>query len=304
MKTRYKILAIMIMVYPAWIVLTAPMYQQESPCDEGFEDTIVGHCVPRLSLPTLTIVSVYATHYPDQLQPHSIILPSDAKEKTYDEFMDLCGPYYGEQCAEMYRKNLIPDLLPPLKQIQDGTALFNVKCYDGKIPAYKHDNMHVACVTEETHSKLINRGWALLRFAMPDDNPSQVLCNRYDGKWHPKYFGCRDIADNQCSLMGGVSVDNLRICYDRICPGKLYSLCVTNMNLDIQYPDETKEQYDNRCRQSETIRGPVPGPIECDSDLIECVSECGNDDIWHMFDKNGIKIDYENAKIIVEQNEN
>ena len=193
--------------------------------------------------------------------------------------------------------------IPPLKQIQNGTALFNVKCDDSKILAYKYDNMHVACVSEETHSKLISRGWALLRFAMPDENPSHVLCNRYDGKWHPKYFGCRDVADTQCSLMGGVFVDNLRICYDGICPEKLYSLCVTNMNLDILYPYETKEQYDDRCRQSETIRGPGPGPIECDSVLIECVSECGNDDIWHMFDKNGIEIDYETAKIIAEQNE-
>ena len=194
--------------------------------------------------------------------------------------------------------------ISPLKQIQKGTALFDVRCSDDKIPAYKYDNMKVACVTEETHSKLVNRGWALLRFSIPDENPSQVLCNRYDGKWHTQYFGCRDITYSQCSLIGGVFVNNLRVCQDGTCPEKSYPICVTNMNLDIQYPDETKEQYDDRCRQRDTIRGPGPGPVECDSDLIECVYECGNDDIWHLFDKNGIKIDHDAAKKLVEQNEN
>ena len=121
----------------------------------------------------------------------------------------------------------------PLKQIQDGTALFNVKCAEDKIPAYKHDNMHVACVSEETHTKLITRGWALLRFALPDENPSQVLCNRYDGKWHPEYDGCRgNISDLQCSLMGGIFVNDLKICYNDICPeNRTYTLCVTNPDL-------------------------------------------------------------------------
>ena len=123
--------------------------------------------------------------------------------------------------------------LSPLKQIKNGIALFDVICPENKIMAYKNDNMNVACVTEETYSELISRGWALLRFAMPGENPSNVLCNRYDGKWHSKYEGCRgDITDLQCSLMGGKFVDDLKICYNEICPvNKTYTLCVTNPDL-------------------------------------------------------------------------
>lgn len=195
-------------------------------------------------------------------------------------------------------------LQSPLKQIKNGIALIDVTCSEGKVPSYKGDRMRVACVSEETQNELWTRGWATMRLIMPGDDISHALCNNYEGKWHPKYFGCRDITDFQCSLMGGEFVDNLSICYDGICPEKLYSLCVTNPNLDIQYPDETEEQYNNRCRTSDTVRGPGPGPVECQSDLIECVSECGNDDIWHLFDEHGIEIDQSTAKMIVEQNEN
>ena len=127
---------------------------------------------------------------------------------------------------------VVPDLdrWTPLKQIKSGVALIDVTCPENRIPAYKHNNMNVACVTEETHSELISRGWALLRFTLPGENPSHVLCNRYDGKWHPEYEGCRgDISDLQCSLMGGTFVDDLKICYDGICPAdKTYTLCITN----------------------------------------------------------------------------
>ena len=127
----------------------------------------------------------------------------------------------------------VKDMTNPLKQIKNGIALFDVVCPENKITAYKNDNMNVACVTEETYSELIDRGWALLRFTMPDENPSNVLCNRYDGKWHPEYDGCRgNISDLQCSLMGGKFVDDLKICYNEICPvDNAYTLCVTNPDL-------------------------------------------------------------------------
>jgi len=127
----------------------------------------------------------------------------------------------------------IQDVLPsPLQQIKNGVALFNVVCSDDKIPAYKYDNTNVVCVTEETHVKLVDRVWALLRFTMPGENPSQVLCNRYEGKWHPEYDGCRGITDLQCSLMDGTFVDGLKICYNEICPvDKTYIICVTNIDL-------------------------------------------------------------------------
>ncbi|PIY88110.1 MAG: hypothetical protein COY74_10015, partial [Nitrosopumilales archaeon CG_4_10_14_0_8_um_filter_34_8] len=132
---------------------------------------------------------------------------------------------------------------PPLKQIKSGVALVDVQCSDGKVPAIRYDKMRVACVSLDTESKLMMRGWATMRLAMPGDNISHALCNNYEGKWHQEYFGCRDITDFQCSLMGGELVDNLSICYNGICPDKLYSLCVTNPNLYIQYPNETEDDF-------------------------------------------------------------
>jgi len=195
--------------------------------------------------------------------------------------------------------------MSPLKQIKNGIALFDVVCSDNKIPAYKHDNMSVACVTEETHSKLINRGWALLRFAMPDENPSHVLCNRYDGKWHPEYEGCRgDISDLQCSLMGGKFVDGLKICYNGICPvDKTYTLCVTNPDLYLHYPQETVQELSQRCGPSSTLRGPTPTPTECESNLVQCIYVCGDLHQWVFRDSYGKIIDQSEARKILE-NEN
>ncbi|MGY5149684.1 MAG: hypothetical protein ACW9W3_06445 [Candidatus Nitrosopumilus sp. bin_68KS] len=125
---------------------------------------------------------------------------------------------------------------PPLKQINSGIALFDVKCSEEKHLVYKYDRMRAACVNGETETELINRGWALLRLGFPDyarADLSSSLCGNYGGKWHPEYDGCRgDITDLQCSLMGGGFVYDLKICYDGICPvDKTYTLCVTNLDL-------------------------------------------------------------------------
>lgn len=116
----------------------------------------------------------------------------------------------------------------PLQQIKNGISLIDVKCTDGKYPSYKYDRMSVACVSEETQIKLINRGWATMRLINPGENVAQALCNNYQGKWHPEHEGCRNITDLQCSLLGGKFVNNLRICSDGICPDKGYPLCVVN----------------------------------------------------------------------------
>ncbi|MBI5146085.1 MAG: hypothetical protein HZA84_02570 [Thaumarchaeota archaeon] len=122
----------------------------------------------------------------------------------------------------------------PLKQIKNGVPLIEVKCDEGKYPAYRYDRMRVACVSEETHIKLINRGWATMRLINPGENIAHALCNNYEGKWHPEHEGCRGITDLQCSLMGGKFVDNLRICYNDICPDKGYTICVTNPDSHIK----------------------------------------------------------------------
>ena len=123
-------------------------------------------------------------------------------------------------------------LQSPLKQIKNGVALIDVTCSEGKVPSYKGDRMRVACVSEDTQNELWSRGWATMRLISPGENISHALCNNYEGKWHPEYDGCRDIGDLQCSLMGGKFVDNLKICYNEICPeDKTYTLCVTNPDI-------------------------------------------------------------------------
>lgn len=120
----------------------------------------------------------------------------------------------------------------PLKQIKSGVALVDVQCNDGKYPAIRHDRMRVACVSLDTESSLIMRGWATMRLAMPGDNISEALCNNYGGKWHQEHNGCRDISDFQCSLIGGKFVDDLKICSNEICPKRGYTICVAEPKLD------------------------------------------------------------------------
>ena len=120
----------------------------------------------------------------------------------------------------------------PLKQIKNGVSLVDVKCNEGKTKVVKHDRMLAACVNSdsEAYSKLIDRGWAKMRFHTEEETSAHALCNNYQGKWHPEHSGCRgDISDLQCSLIGGTFVDNLKICYNDICPeDKIYTLCVTS----------------------------------------------------------------------------
>jgi len=59
----------------------------------------------------------FAEHNPNQPYIHSMILPNDIKEKTFDEFMEWCVPFYGVKCVEL-EKNRIPIILSPPKQIQ------------------------------------------------------------------------------------------------------------------------------------------------------------------------------------------
>ncbi|MBM3896527.1 MAG: hypothetical protein FJ360_02125 [Thaumarchaeota archaeon] len=91
----------------------------------------------------------------------------------------------------------------PLKQIKAGIALIDVTCNEGKIPAYKYNAMSVACVSLDTESQLVKRGWALLRLHMYDDDPSRALCERYGGNWLEEYSECEYISLQQCSLIGG-----------------------------------------------------------------------------------------------------
>jgi len=111
------------------------------------------------------------------------------------------------QCDYRHSCGVVPfdnnQILSPLKQIKSGVALVDVKCNDGKYPAYKYNRMKVACVSEETQNELWSRGWATMRFYTDEDTSPHALCNNFEGKWHPENGGCRNISDLQCSLMGG-----------------------------------------------------------------------------------------------------
>ncbi len=168
---------------------------------------------------------------------YSDVIFSDGTEETLSvlfntDFTEHIKPQAGLVEAYDGIKFLVSiDLkeLSPLNQIKSGVALIDVKCNEEKVKVIKYDKMSIACVFEETQNELWERGWATMRFYTQEDTSSNALCSNYEGKWHPKYEGCREITDLQCSLMGGKFVDNLKICYDGICPvDKTYTLCVTN----------------------------------------------------------------------------
>ncbi|AJM93093.1 hypothetical protein [Nitrosopumilus piranensis] len=101
----------------------------------------------------------FAEHDPNQLLEHSIILPPDMKEKTFEEFMDWCEPYYGELCVKL-EKNRIPTILSPLKQHEMGVRFQDIQCRDGLELVGKMPHAYPKCIKPESVEKLVMRGWA------------------------------------------------------------------------------------------------------------------------------------------------
>ena len=69
---------------------------------------------------------------------------------------DISEQYVATLSISKNKKENIP---APLKQIATGMSLVDVKCNDGKHPAYKYNRIMVACVSEGTLEKLIERGY-------------------------------------------------------------------------------------------------------------------------------------------------
>ena len=109
----------------------------------------------------------FAAHDPNQSQIHSIILPPELKEKTFEEFMEWCEPNYGELCIEL-EENRIPNILSPLKQFKSGILLDEIQCKESLILIAKHNGFS-ACVTPETKTNLIQRGWMKTQVNVFDD---------------------------------------------------------------------------------------------------------------------------------------
>ena len=83
------------------------------------------------------------------------------KEKSFDEFMELCTPYYGEKCVELEKKQ-IPIILSPLKQHEMGVRYNDIQCRDGLELIGKIPYAHPKCVKSESVEKLVIRGWIQL----------------------------------------------------------------------------------------------------------------------------------------------
>ncbi len=103
------------------------------------------------------IGTAFATHDPTQPYIHSIILPTDMKEKTFEEFMEWCVPFYGDKCVKL-EKNRVPKILSPLKQFKSGIPIDEIQCKESLTLVKKYDDSP-ACVKPETVEKLIQRGW-------------------------------------------------------------------------------------------------------------------------------------------------
>lgn len=107
--------------------------------------------------------TVFAEHDPNQPYAHSIILPNDMKEKTFDEFMTWCVPFYEDKCVKL-EKNRISKILSPLMQFKSGITIDDIQCREPLILVTRHDGSP-ACVTEQTKTKLIERRWTQFQFS-------------------------------------------------------------------------------------------------------------------------------------------
>ena len=110
----------------------------------------------------------------------------------------------------IYQTENLLALSPPLKQIKSGIALSDVKCKEGKHPAYKYDRMLVACVTSSTYGDLIERGWAVLRLeTRTTSDVGQNLCAWYGGDWDRTSRHCNGLESNlMCTMAGGNVLDD------------------------------------------------------------------------------------------------
>lgn len=116
----------------------------------------------------------FAEHDPNQPLDHSIILPPEIKEKTFDEFMEWCVPYYGEKCIEL-EKNRTPIVLSPLKQHEMGVRFQDIQCRDDLELVGKMPYAYPKCVKPESVEKLVMRGWATTDKTIDLVNPLEYV---------------------------------------------------------------------------------------------------------------------------------
>ena len=221
-----------------------PHFLMANWIDHKSISNIVDMYVPELCESSLN--PFYEENRPDSLYvnrsmrtlTHSIILPDNMREKTFDEFMDWCVPYYGDKCVEL-EKNRVPIIKSPLKQIKSGIKFHDVVCKDGLELTYKKSDDTSACVTLDTKIELVVRGWAT-------DDRVQLGCTptRYEKCYPSDPFEYRkalyDYYFDDSNLPSSKSFDfvswrTINACSDQsICFGKFDN--GTKMRVSCDYP--------------------------------------------------------------------
>lgn len=97
----------------------------------------------------------------------------------------------------------------PFKQLKAGVSLIDIQCNEGLYPVYKNDRLRVACVSDETESELIVRGWALLQITTPASTDLEAdLCQTYGGILDKDSRLCNDLQyPLWCKMIGGDITD-------------------------------------------------------------------------------------------------
>lgn len=154
------------------------------------------------------------------------------REKTFDEFMEWCMPYYGDKCVELGESRVI--IKSPLKQVKDGVPINLIKCNESLQLEWKRD-LQPICVTSETAGELIKRGIIKLRLGMPAENITQErLC-----VWYPENPLIQRHCDWKTNILFTFKDEGLVPAYDEIL--RLYAMEKRQLFRDFQ--SDAREKY-------------------------------------------------------------
>lgn len=124
--------------------------------------------------------------------PHSIIATQECSPRDMIGLSTLPGEPIGrggptlffdpyQTCnGYLYSVDYLSSTLKPLKQVESGIKLEDIKCQDERIMAVKIDGTP-ACVKPETKSKLVGRGWGTAENWIKIENTNYAIRYEIDG---------------------------------------------------------------------------------------------------------------------------